>query len=213
MMSFSSNFIKKKKGRWHYYPYGHVMEDISMPIYSDKKEYLENCLDQEMPLAMASAITFAGLASISLVLAVTMSITFILYIGLKRRIAVKKSCEFINYPISIYLKNYHKINVTFGDPTSFIPLCYFLLIAVSVVLVGLLNDKESYLIYIGGIWGLLNVYALFVCYPNWKKASQKSTDKRLQETKVSAFRLFKTYLFLPLVIVLLIILTLHFIGS
>ena len=212
-MSFSSNFIKTKDKKFHYYPYGTVMKECSMPIKDGHEEFLKKSLDDEMKIALAAPIMGMGLLTINpwLVLICLFIVPYLIY---KRKSAVKSNCEYIYYPFSIFLKNYNKINIYFANPSWFSHAVIGQIVAI-LISIGTYGKPEYTLIfYIVIGYGILNVYAIYIYYHAWiryRETNPFNKNAFIKKMKLKTIYILKYYIVLPIIIVALLISVLSYI--
>lgn len=113
-MSFGGSFFKKRKGQWHYYPFGLAIKDISMPVKDGEKDLFEVALNKEMYFALVLPPIVICLAQVNpyVTLVLLILVPGMIY---RRKYMERKYCHFVPYPKFYFFRNYFDIVVPYID--------------------------------------------------------------------------------------------------
>jgi len=149
----SAKHIAKKNNYWHYFPYGTIMEDISMPIKSGEKENLKIALNAQWRTIIPFCIFSYFLMALNLKL-IFLCLPIVPHLKFQKRKALKKHCEYIHYPLSIYFKNYIKIRRFLSSDIDVIVINKFWLYGIFAI--GFWFTTYSFYNDFGGFYGVMH---------------------------------------------------------
>lgn len=106
----------KKKGRvWHYYPFGHVIDDVYLRVKKDEKDAFCQALENEWKLiyALLSIILILGIYKLAFIFIPLL--IYIPYFFINRVKIEKKYCDYKSYSKKRFFTAYFKIIYFFLD--------------------------------------------------------------------------------------------------